>query len=130
MPRDGMGSLVAACSESRGAMDSSSKASTASPRGVELRGVDASVSCAGGKRECTARESSRLRSGGYAVLSREDQPPCCFWPPTCVGWVECVQRRAPRCDREAAIEGVQRSVVNFWAGAPSAHCGKVMGDDE
>eukprot|EP00965_Chrysotila_dentata_P255044 6212081-Pleurochrysis_carterae.AAC.3 len=126
---DAVGSLVTVGSE-EGAMGSSSKALMASPCGAEFRGADAPASCAGGKHELTARESSRFKFGGYAALSREDQLPHHFWPPTCLEWVECVQCRAPRCDREPAMEGVQRRGLNFWAGAPRAHCGKVIGVEE
>eukprot|EP00965_Chrysotila_dentata_P233662 6199718-Pleurochrysis_carterae.AAC.1 len=129
MLRDAVGSSAMSSLETW-AKSSSSLGSVASTRGAGTRGVDVSVPCAGGNRERTARESSRLRLGGYAALSRDDQSLRRFWPPTCVGWVECVQLRAARCDRLAAMGGLHRSVVYFWAGAPSAHCGKVMGNEE
>eukprot|EP00965_Chrysotila_dentata_P142316 4705090-Pleurochrysis_carterae.AAC.1 len=82
-PRDAVGSFAASPSET-GAMGSSARASMASTRGVGPCGVDVSVPCAEGNRERTARESSRLRLGGYAALSRDVQLPHRFWPPTCV----------------------------------------------
>eukprot|EP00965_Chrysotila_dentata_P113970 3768363-Pleurochrysis_carterae.AAC.3 len=84
---DAAGAFATSGSEG-GATGSSSRAPTASSRGSGLRGADGPPHCVGGKHELTARERVRLRLAGYSALSREDQLPHRFWPPTCVEWVE------------------------------------------
>eukprot|EP00965_Chrysotila_dentata_P041264 1368839-Pleurochrysis_carterae.AAC.11 len=110
--RDAVGSAAGVCCGEDGVGGSSSMAVALSPSDVLGEGTD-TWPCDWGKHKRAARASSRLRPRAYAELSREDQPPPCFWPPTWVALVECVQRRAPRCEKELAGELVQERVVNF-----------------